>query len=150
MFICTWIIYFICFFTTYFTFILYIMSGGVTLFNSLIQCQIQGEIERPNKCYFLCLKFYIEPRNVFLFMSWSLSKPPPPILSQVNLNLALLDLYSIPSDFCIILEWYSVYGPYGVFVFLCNAYSFISYRQGLCLLYIYCIYCTKMAFLNIV
>lgn len=30
--------------------------------------------------------------------------PPPPILSQVNLNLALLDLYSIPSDFCIILE----------------------------------------------
>lgn len=55
-------------FTTYFTFILYIMSGGVTLFNSLIQCQIQGEVERPNKCYFLCLKFYIDSKNVFLFM----------------------------------------------------------------------------------
>lgn len=151
MFICTWIIYFICLFTTYFTFILYIMSGGVTLFNSLIQCQIQGEVERPNKCYFLCLKFYIEPKKRVPFhVMKPVPAPPPPILSQVNLNLALLDLYSIPSDFCIILEWYSVYGPYGVFVFICNAYSFISYRQGLCLLYIYCIYCTKMAFLNIV
>lgn len=116
------------------------------MFNSLIQCQIQGEIERPNKCYFLCLKFYIEPKKRVPFHVMKPVPAPPPILSQVNLNLALLDLYSIPSDFCIILEWYSVYGPYGMFVFICNAYSFISYRQGLCLLYIYCIYCTKMVF----
>lgn len=147
MFICTWIIYFICFSPLISLSYCTLCQEGLLCSIHLYSVRSRGKLRGQINVISYVLNSILSQKTCSFSCNEACPSPPPPILSQVNLNLALLDLYSIPSDFCIILEWYSVYGPYGVFVFLCNAYSFISYRQGLCLLYIYC---TKMDFLNIV
>lgn len=69
--LCTYIIYFICLFIIYFTSLLYIASGGVSMFNSLIlSCTVSdpGEIEWSKNVIFLCLIFYIKPKTCSFFM----------------------------------------------------------------------------------
>lgn len=120
----TCVIYFICLFTTYFISILYIVSEGVSMFNSLIHVLSStvsdpGEIEWSKNVIFLCLIFYIKPKTCSFSCNEACPLSPPPILSQVNLNLALLDLYSIPSDFCIHFRViFCVWTLWGVFIFM--------------------------------
>lgn len=69
----TCVIYFICLFTTYFISILYIVSEGVSMFNSLIHVLSStvsdpGEIEWSKNVIFLCLIFYIKPKTCSFFM----------------------------------------------------------------------------------
>lgn len=85
----------------------------------LVQCQIQGKLSGQKMLFSYVLYSILSQKRVLFSCNEACPLSPPPILSQVNLNLTLLDLYSIPSDFCIHFRViFCVWTLWGVFIFM--------------------------------